>query len=67
MTDVLLDAVIMTVQSNGKDGKIVFHRLPVNERQKASIHAVSKGREDFEEPKHFKVAMFKLFPLGKAN
>ena len=56
----------MIVHSNVKDGKIVFHNLPVNEeRRKAWIHAVSKGREgreDFEEQKHFKVAMFKSFP-----
>ena len=46
----------MIVHSNVKDGKIVFHKLPVNEgRQKAWIHVVSKGREDFEKPKHFKV------------
>ena len=58
----------MIVHSNVKDGKIVFHKQLVNEeRQNGRIHAVSKGREDFEEPKHFKVAMFKLFPLGKAN
>ena len=45
----------MIVYSNVKDEKIVFHKLPVNEeRQKAWIHAVSKGREDFEKPKHFK-------------
>ena len=44
------------VYSNVKDAKIVFHKLPVNEeRQKAWIHAVtvSKGKEDFEKPKHF--------------
>ena len=42
------------VYSNVKNGKIVFHKLPVNEeRQKAWIHAVSKRREDFEKPKHF--------------
>ena len=39
----------MIVQSNVKDGKLVFHKLPVNEeRSKAWIHAVTKGREDFE-------------------
>ena len=38
----------MIVHSNVKDGKIFFHKLPVNEeRQKAWMHAVSKGREDF--------------------
>ena len=53
----------MIVHSNVKDGKIVFHKQLVNEeRQKGRIHAVSKGREDFEEPKHFKAAMFKSFP-----
>ena len=53
----------MIVHGNVKDGKIVFHKLLVNEeRQKDWIHAVSKGREDFEEPKHFKVAMLKSFP-----
>ena len=46
----------MIINSNVKDGKTVFHKLPVNEeRQKASIHAVSKGREDFEKSKHIKV------------
>ena len=46
----------MIVHSNVKDGRIVFHKLPVNEeRQKAWIHAVSKGRKDFGKPKHFKV------------
>ena len=51
----------MIIHSNVKDGKIVFHKLPVNEeRQKAWIHVVSKGREDFEEPKHSKIAMFKI-------
>ena len=39
----------MIVHSNVKDGKLVFHKLPVNEeRKRAWIHAVSKGREDFE-------------------
>ena len=38
----------MIVQSNVKDGQIFFHKLQVNEeRQKAWIHAASKGREDF--------------------
>ena len=38
----------MIVHSNVKDGKIFFHKLPVNEeRQKAWMYAVSKGREDF--------------------
>ena len=51
----------MIIHSNVKDGKIVFHKLPVNEeRQKAWIHVVSKGREDSEEPKHSKIAMFKI-------
>ena len=37
----------MIVYSNVKDGQIVFHKLPVNEgRQKAWVHAVSKGKED---------------------
>ena len=49
----------MIVHSNVKHGKIVFHKLPVNEEeQKAWIDAVTKGREDFEEPKHFKVASY---------
>ena len=35
----------MTVHSNVKDGQIVFHKLPVSkERQKAWVHAVSKGK-----------------------
>ena len=38
----------MIVHSNVKDGQIFFQKLPVNEeRQKAWIHAVSKGKEDF--------------------
>ena len=38
----------MIVHSNVKDGKIFFHKLPVNEeRQKAWMYPVSKGREDF--------------------
>ena len=41
----------MIVHSNVKDRKIVFHKLPVNEeRQKAWIHTVGKGSEDFEKP-----------------
>ena len=45
----------MIVYSNVKDGNIVFCKLPVNEeRQNAWIHAVSKGRENFEKPKHLK-------------
>ena len=48
----------MIIHSNVKDGKIVFHKLPFNEdRQKAWIQAVSKGREDFDKPKHFKVCL----------
>ena len=46
----------MIIHSNVKDGKIVFHKLPVNEeRQKAWIYVVSKRRKDFEKSKHFKV------------
>ena len=34
----------------------MFHKIPVNEeRWKAWIHAVSKGREAFDPPKNFKV------------
>ena len=52
----------MIVHSNAEDGKIVFHKLPVNEkRQKAWIHAVSKGREDFEKPKHFRMFKSRLY------
>ena len=30
--------------------------MPVNEeREKAWVHVVSKGKEDFEKPKHFTV------------
>ena len=48
----------MIVHSNVKDGQIVFHKLPVNEeRQKAWIPAGSKGKEDFEKLKHFKVCL----------
>lgn len=39
-----------------KYGKIVFHELRVNqERPKAWTHEISKRREDFQKPKHFKV------------
>ena len=45
----------MIVYSNVKDGNIVFCKLQVNEeRPNAWIHAVSKGSEDFEKPKHLK-------------
>ena len=38
----------MIVHSIVKHGQIFFHKLPINEeRPKAWIHAVSKGREDF--------------------
>ena len=57
----------MIIHSNVKDGKIVFHKLPVNEeRQKAWIHVVSKGREDFEKPTHFKVC-WNRFLDGKST
>ena len=57
----------MIVHSNIKDGQIVFHKLPVNEeRQKAWVHAVSKGKEDFEKPKLFKVCL-NHFLEGKPN
>ena len=57
----------MIVHSNVKDGQIVFHKLLVNEeRQKAWIHAVSKRKEDFEKPKHFKVCL-NHFLEGKPN
>ena len=43
----------MMVQSNVKDGEKAFHKLSVNEeRQKAWIHVVGKGRADFEEPNY---------------
>ena len=48
----------MIVHSNVKGGQIVFHKLLVNEkRRKAGIHVPSKGKEDFENPKHFKVCL----------
>ena len=57
----------MIVHSNVIDGKIVFHKLPLNEeRRKAWIHAVTKGREDFEKPKHFNVCS-SHFPEGKST
>ena len=57
----------MIVHSNVKDGQRVFHKLLVNEeRQKAWIHAVSKRKEDFEKPKHFKVCL-NHFLEGKPN
>ena len=57
----------MIVHSNVKDGQIVFHKLPVNEeRQKAWVHAISKGKEDFEKPRHFKV-YWNHFLEGKPN
>ena len=58
------------VHSNVQDKQMVFHKLPVNEegqkawalpvneeRQKVWEHAVSKGKEDFEKLKHFKVCL----------
>ena len=46
----------MIIHSNITSGKLVFHKIPVNEeRRKAWIHAVSKGREAFDPPKNFKV------------
>ena len=57
----------MIVHSNVVDGKIFFHKLQVNEeRQKTWIHAVSKGREDFDKPKHFK-ACSNHFLEGKST
>ena len=57
----------MMIHSNVKDGKIFFHKLPVNEeRQKAWLHAASKQREDFEKSKHFK-ACSNHFLEGKAT
>ena len=33
-------------------------KVPVNEeRQKALIHAVIKGKEDFEKPKHLNISL----------
>ena len=46
----------MTIHSNVSSGKVVFHKIPVNEeRRKAWIHAVSKCRETFDPPNNFKV------------
>ena len=46
----------MIIHSNVTSGKLVFHKIPVNEeRRKAWIHAVSKGRAAFDPPKNFKV------------
>ena len=44
------------INSNITSGKLVFHKIPVNEeRRKAWIHVVLKGREAFEPPENFKV------------
>ena len=52
----------MIIYSNVKGGKIFFHKLSINEeRQKAWIFAVSKGKEDFEKPKRFKVCSNNFF------
>ena len=41
--------------------------MPINEeRQKVWIDAVSKGKEDFEKPKHFKVFL-NHFLEGRPN
>ena len=57
----------MIVHSNVKDEQIAFHRLSVNEeKQKAWIQAVSRGNEDFEKTKHFKVCL-NHFLDGKPN
>ena len=46
----------MIIHSNVASRKLIFHEIPVNEeRRKAWIHAVSKGREAFDPPKNFKV------------
>ena len=46
----------MIIHSYVTSRKLVFHKIPVNEeRWKAWIHAVSKGREAFDPPKNFKV------------
>ena len=43
----------MIIHSNVASGKLIFHKIPVNEeRWKAWIHAVSKGREAFDPPKN---------------
>ena len=39
------------IHSNVASGKLVFHKIRVNdERRKAWMHAVSKGREAFDPP-----------------
>ena len=46
----------MVIHSNVTSGKLVFYKIPVNEeRLKAQIYAVSKGREALDPPKNFKV------------
>ena len=57
----------MIVHSNVKDAQIVFQKLPVNEeRQKAWVYALSKGKKDFEKAKDFKVCLNDLLE-GKAK
>ena len=44
------------IHSNVASRKLIFHKILVTEeRRKASIHAVSKGKEAFDPPKNFKV------------
>ena len=46
----------MEIHSNVKSGKLSFHKIPKNEeRRKAWIHAISKGRKEFETPKYCKI------------
>ena len=48
----------MIIHSNVTSGKLVFHKIPVNEeRRKAWIHAVSKGREAFNPRKFSRFAL----------
>ena len=55
----------MIIHSNVASGTLVFHKISVNEeRRKAWIYAVSKGREAFDPPKNFKVCS-KHFIDGK--
>ena len=53
----------MIIHRNVASGKLVFHKIPVNEERR--IHAVSNDREVFDPPKNFKGCLIIL--RRKAN
>ena len=46
----------MITHSNITSGKLIFHKIPVNEEERKTwIHVISKAREAFDHPKNLKV------------